>query len=127
MSKLFLLAAMVALVVVVPALHAQTPTYQRGDTVRLVSADPSNPLPDSRVVAVSGDRIHVTTAALTVNGETVKDVPPALLAGFTETLDQVIPPGHYFVIGEKRLAPDSVVEYNDIIPAANILGKVTKP
>ena len=42
------------------------------------------------VVCLLGDRIHVTTAALTVNGETVKDVPPALLAGFAEALDQVI-------------------------------------
>jgi hypothetical protein len=125
-SKLILLAATVALVVV-PALHAQPATYQKGDTVRLVFHDPSNPLPDSRVVAVSGDRIHVTTVALIVNGEAVKDVPAALLAGFTETVDEVIPIGHYFVIGEKRLGPNSVVEYNGIIPGAQILGKVTKP
>jgi hypothetical protein len=125
-SKLIFLAATVALVVI-PALHAQPRNYQIRDTVRLVSTDPSNPLPDSRVVAVSGDRIHVTTVAVIVNGEAVKDVPADLLAGFSQTVDQVIPTGHYFVIGEKRLGPNSIVEYNGIIPNAQILGKVTKP
>jgi hypothetical protein len=126
MSRLlFLLVATVALVD--PALHAQGPTYIRGDIVRLVSSDAADPLPDSRILAVPGDRIRVDKTAVTVNGEAVSDVPPALLADFTEPFAQTIPAGHYFVIGEKRAGPNSVVQYHAVIPVAKIYGKVTKP
>jgi hypothetical protein len=74
-----------------------------------------------------GDLIHLNTSALIINGEAVKDVPLALLAGFSEVLEPTIPAGHYFVIGEKRVGPNSVVAYNAIIPTNNILGKITKP
>src|SRR4051812_30242883 len=125
MSRLFLLVAVIA--VAGPALHAQVPTYVRGDIVRLVSNDATDPLPDSRILAVPGDRIRVTRTAVMVNGEAVSDVPPALLAQFAEPVEQMIPAGHYFVIGEKRPAPNSVVEYYAVIPAAKIHNKVTRP
>ena len=51
-----------------------------------------------------------------VNGESVRDVPPGVLAQFGKPWDQVVPAGHYFVIGERSEA-SSNVKYHGLIPA----------
>src|SRR5688572_2158623 len=55
--KSFLVVA--AAVVTAHLVHAQAPQYVRGDMVRLVAQEIGNPLPDSRVVAVAGDRVRI--------------------------------------------------------------------
>ena len=120
--KVLIVAAAVALST---SVHAQTPEYAKGDTVRLVAPATGDPLPDSRVIAVAGDRIHIDNSGIVVNGESVRDVPPGLLAQFDKPWDQVVPAGHYFVIGERREASGSV-KYHGLIPAEKIARKVSK-
>ena len=57
MRKSFLVV--VAAVITLQLAHAQGPQYARGDIVRLVPHENGNPLPDSRVVAIAGDRVHI--------------------------------------------------------------------
>ena len=123
MSKLLIVAAAVA---VFTPLQAQTPTYLKGDVVRLVAQAGGDPLPDSRVIAVAGDRIQINKSGIVVNGEPVRDISPQLLEQFARPWEQVVPSGHYFVIGERHDGPDSVVRYHGLIPAEKIVRKVSK-
>jgi type IV secretory pathway protease TraF len=103
---------------------AQLPTYVKGDIVRLV-APTTDPLPDSRVIALAGERIHIDRSGFVVNGEPVTDVAPQMLKQFAEPWDQVVPVGHYFVIGKRQEAPGAV-RYHGLIPAEKIVRKVSK-
>lgn len=93
--------------------------------MRLVSPAGGDPLPDVRVIAVAGDRVYVDKSRIAVNGEPVRDVSPQLLAQVAEKWEQVVPAGHYFVIGERQ-DDASTVRYHGLIPTAKILRKVTK-
>ena len=122
MSKVLALAFAVALA---PGFQSQPSAYAKGDIVRLATPAGSDPLPDTRVIAVAGDRIHADKSGITVNREPVRDVSSKLLEQIAETWDQVVPPGHYFVIAERQ-TDLSAVRYHGLIPAAKILRKVTK-
>jgi len=121
MSKLLILVGALALA---PILHAQTATYTKGEIVRLVAPASGDPLPDSRVIATPGDRILANKSGISVNGEAVTGISPKVLEQFAEPWDQTVPPGHYFVVGERRDSVDSIVMYQGLIPAAKIAQRV---
>jgi signal peptidase I len=121
MSKVLVLSIAVALSAV---LHpAQEPTYVKGDIVRLAPPTTGDRYPDCRVIAVAGDRIRAQRSGIVVNGEPVEDVSPQMLELFAETWEEVVPAGHYFVIGESH-EPSSTVRYHGLIPSEKIVRKV---
>ncbi len=120
MSKVLIVAAAVACATL---LQAQTISYAKGDIVQLVAPAAGDPLPDSRIIAVAGAGIHIAKTGVIVNGERVAEVSREMLDQFAETWDQVVPVGHYFVIGERQAA-SSTVRYHGLIPAAKIVRKV---
>ena len=103
--------------------HAQGSRYVRGDTVRLVAQENGDPFPDSRIIAVAGDRIHIDKSSITVNGEAVQGVSMELLQTVAEAWDQLVPEGHYFVVGESGTRND-MVRYYGLIPAGKIIRKM---
>jgi signal peptidase I len=113
----------VAAVVSVQLAHTQAPQFMRGDTVRLVAQENGDPLPDSRIVAIAGDRVQIDRSSLTVNGVAVQGVSTELLQTVAEPWDQLVPEGHYFVIGE-RGTPNDMVRYYGLIPAKKIVRKL---
>jgi signal peptidase I len=122
MSTLLMFSVAAALSTPLPT---QSTSYVKGDVVRLETPADSDPLPDVRVIAVSGDRIQADRSGILVNSERVADVSPQLLEQFAETWDQIVPAGHYFVIAE-RVGASSAVRYHGLIPAAKIVKKVGK-
>ena len=112
-----------AAVVTAHLVYAQAAEYVRGDMVRLVAQENGNPLPDSRVVAVPGDRVRIDRSSLTVNGLAVPAISRELLQTVSEPWDQLVPQGHYFVVGERGTTNDKV-RYYGLIPANKIIRKV---
>ena len=112
----------VAAVITVQLADAQAPQFARGDIVRLVAQENGDPFPDSRVVAIAGDRVHIDRSTLTVNGVEVQGVSRELLQTVSEAWDQVVPDGHYFVVGERGTTND-MVRYYGLIPATKIIRK----
>lgn len=121
MLKSFLVVA--AAVVTAHLVHAQAPQYVRGDMVRLVAQENGDPLPDSRVVAVAGDRVRINRSSLTVNGVAAVGISRELLQTVSEPWDQLVPQGHYFVVGERGTTNDKV-RYYGLIPATKIIRRV---
>ena len=119
MSTLLLL---VVAVTFAPAALTQDTVFAKGDVVRLVTPPDHDPLPDCRILAVAGDRVHATKSGLTVNGSAVRGLSRELLQTFGEPWDQVVPAGHYFVVGERQNGQNSTVRYQGLIPAAKIAG-----
>lgn len=110
-------------VILVQATHAQGTTYGRGDTVRLVAQENGEPLPDSRIIAIAGDRVRIDKSAITVNGEAVEGVSAELLQTVANPWEQLVPEGHYFVVGESGTR-NSMVRYYGLIPAGKIIRKL---
>lgn len=124
MPKLLTLCVAVTLSV---SLQAQPAEHAKGDIVRLAPQADGDPLPDSRILAVPGDRIQVRNSGVMVNGQPVRDLSEQMLAQLTaEPWDQVIPEGHYVVVGERQVTPGRTVRYNGLIPSSKILGKASK-
>ena len=71
----------------------------------------------------AGDRVHVDKSSITVNGVSVQGVSAELLQGVSEVWDQLVPEGHYFVVGESG-TPNDMVRYYGLIPAAKIIRKL---
>jgi signal peptidase I len=113
----------VVAVITVQLAHAQAPQYGRGDTVRLVAQENGDPFPDSRVVAIAGDRVHIDRSSLTVNGVAVQGVSRELLQTVSKAWDQLVPEDHYFVVGERGTTND-MVRYYGLIPAKKIIRKI---
>ena len=112
-----------AAVLFIQVTHAQGVRYVRGDTVRLVAQENGEPRPDSRIIAIAGDRVHIDKSSLIVNGLAVQGVSADLLKTVVEPWDQLIPEGHYFVVGENG-TPNDMVRYYGMIPAAKIIRKL---
>lgn len=112
-----------AAVLLVPVTHAQGARYVRGDTVRLAAPANGGPLPDSRIIAIAGDRVQLDKSSLIVNGVAIQGVSADLLKTVAEPWDQRIPEGHYFVVGESG-TPNDMVRYYGLIPAAKIIRKL---
>jgi signal peptidase I len=83
---------------------AQSVTFQRGDQVR--------PKPPGKsdmaliVIAVGGDRVRLSDSAVYVNDTPVTGFSQdfiARVAGTPERVPQIVPDGHYFVMGEARI------------------------
>jgi signal peptidase I len=88
------------------AAYAQVPSLQRGDLVRVLpsSSDTATSLV-LRVVAIPNDRLEVTASGLSVNDVAVSGFSPDFLARVAASparVPQVVPEGHYFVMGEQR-------------------------
>jgi signal peptidase I len=122
-SKLLTVSVMVLLSVFV---QAQATQYARGDVVRLQSQANGDPLPDSRIIAIAGDHIQFNKSGVLVNDRVVADLSKPLLAQLTaEPWDQVVPAGHYVVVGERQEASGTVT-YHGLIPGSKILGRVNR-
>ena len=121
MAKLLSLVAVAALAM---PLQAQSPTYAKGDTVRLAVQPPADALPDSTVIAVPGDRVQTKQGEVLVNGQPVT-LSDNQRKQFVTSTDEVVPERHYVVVGERRDGPYSVVTYYGLIPAAKIVQKLT--
>jgi len=122
-SKLLTVSVMVLLSVFV---QAQATQYARGDVVRLPPQGNGDPLPDSRIIAVAGDHIQFSKSGVLVNDQVVPDLSKRLLAQLTaEPWEQVVPAGHYVVVGERQEATGTVT-YHGLIPGAKIPGSVNR-
>ena len=92
--------------------QAQSPTYQRGNEVRIKApTNPSDPLASPlvlRVVAVPNDRIRVDDSTVYINGVSVVGFSRDFLArvATSQRTPQTVPEGHYFVMGERRVNQD---------------------
>ena len=113
----------VAAIFAVQLTYPQTPRYVRGDVVRLTAQANGDPYPDSRIIAVAGDRVHIDRSSLIVNGVADADVSSEFLKSVSEPWDQLIPAGHYFVVGERGV-PNDTVRFYGMVPAAKIIRKI---
>jgi hypothetical protein len=102
-------------------MYAQPATFQRGELVRVLP--PTAPYgaktpvldPDAlehragmvlEVVAIPNDRIRIDKSAISINDVLVTNFSPDFVARVVRAPDrvpQVIPEGHYFVMGEQRI------------------------
>jgi signal peptidase I len=106
-------------------LYAQGANYNRGDQVQVQSAsgELASP-PVQRVVAVPGDRVRVEKTSLYVNDKLVDGLSPELVATIGRWEPQVVPAGHYVVMGEEK-HDHSTVRSGSLVPGKRILGLVT--
>src|SRR5262249_20346847 len=114
---------------VTATLQAQSANYHRGDQVRVqtASGEPASP-PVQRVVAVPGDHVWVEKTTLYVNDKPVDGLSPELIETVGRWEPQVVPPGHYLLMGEEK-HEDSAVRSGSLVPGKRIIGLVasTKP
>jgi signal peptidase I len=76
-----------------------------------------------RVVAIPGDRFRVEKTALYVNDKHVDGLPPELVATIGRWELQVVPAGHYVVMGEEK-RDHSAVRSGRLVPGKRIIGLV---
>ena len=116
----------IAAIVVSATIHAQTPTYQRGQSVRVRSSTTSSDNPTTlllRIVAIPGDRIRVDDSQVYVNDVIVGGFSTDFLARVAHSPERtpaLVPEGHYFVMGEQRLNQD-ISEYWGMHPEARLV------
>jgi hypothetical protein len=95
-----LLAAVVLLAT--PAVHAQTPAFQRGDLVRVQTAEGTPASPELQIViALPGDRLRVDDSGVFVNDAEVRWMSSELKRGLPHQ-SEVIQPGQVLVAGEEH-------------------------
>jgi len=101
-------------------LQAESAHYKRGDQVRvqIASGELASP-PVQRVVAVPGDRFRVEKTALYVNDKLVDGLSPELVATIGGWEPQVVPAGHYLVMGEEK-RDHSAVRSGSLVPGKRI-------
>jgi Signal peptidase, peptidase S26 len=110
-------------------IYAQPATFQRGDLVRVLPptapSAPITPVLDAnaadhragmvlRVVAIPNDRIRIDKLVIYVNDVQVPGFSPDFMTRVVsapERVPQVVPEGHYFVMGEQRINQD-IFEYS---------------
>jgi signal peptidase S26 family len=110
--------AVILAVIISATLQAQqiTPTFSRGQQVRVRSLDPNRTPATTMtlvVVAVPNDQLAVSGDTLLVNGTAVTQFSPEFLARVAASPERIpaqVPEGHYFVLGEER-ANENVSEY----------------
>lgn len=84
------------------AVHAQSSGLQRGDLVRVHTADGMPASPELQVVvALPGDRLRVDASGIYVNDEAVHWMSAELKRAFPRD-QEVIQPGQVLVAGEER-------------------------
>ena len=107
-------------------LQAQSATYSRGDQVRVqaASGELASP-PVQRVVAVAGDRFRVEKSALYVNDKLVEGLSPELVATIGGWEPQVVPAGHYLLMGEEK-HDGSAVRSGSLVPGKRIIALVAQ-
>ena len=108
-----------------PSLMAQTGvSYQRGDTVRMVSRDQTKSSPDPRIIAVAGDRVRINTSGVFVNEIPLTWVSRDFAANYgARPWDSMVPEGQYVVIADYRQNHD-VSQFLGFISANTIVGRV---
>jgi signal peptidase I len=102
-------------------IYAQSATFQRGELVRVqpptAPSEPKTPVldPDAlkhragmvlKVMAIPNDRIRIDKSAIYINDVQVTQFSPDFVARVVRTperVPQVVPDGHYFVMGEQRI------------------------
>ncbi len=108
--------------------YAQHPP-QRGDLVAFVPPDSTSRLFIKRVIAIPGDRLHITNAVVYINGRSISE--PYLPEQWTFNnlwpatgQDQVVPPDQYFVMGDNRNHSSDSRSFG-FVPLASIQGRIT--
>jgi signal peptidase I len=78
-----------------------------------------------RVIAQPGDRLHIRGGRVFLNGQPYDDsyVPPEV-RGAADWGPEVVPDGHYFVMGDRR-NNSSDSRHWGFVPAGYIVGRVT--
>jgi len=112
MPKIFLALMIIAATTV----QAQSPTYQRGESVRIHGL--AKPF-ELKIVGIPGDRIRNDDTGLYVNDVAVTFFTRDFWGRFKWQGEKVIPEGHYFVMGEQRVNQD-IAEYVGLHPAADL-------
>jgi hypothetical protein len=109
---------LVVLAVVTSAtIQAQSPTYGRGEYVRVRAQDTARPPSTTlvlTVVAISQDRLSTARNTLYVNDLPLTQFPSEFLARVAAApgrIPAVIPQGHYFVMGWQRSSNGDIDEY----------------
>jgi signal peptidase I len=104
-------------VVASATIDAQSQTFQRGEQVRVktptISTDRQATRLLLKVVAVPHDRIRLDGSAVYVNDVAVTGFTQNFLTRVAHTPErtpQIVPEGHYFVMGEQRANQD-ISEY----------------
>jgi hypothetical protein len=108
----------VVLAVVASAtIQAQSPSYARGESVRVRAQDTDRPSSTTlvlTVVAIPRDRLSIARNTLYVNDVPVTQFPSDFLARVAASPDRIpalVPQGHYFVMGEQRSSSGDIDEY----------------
>jgi signal peptidase I len=104
---------LVIIIAILPAatVQVQSMDYERGELVRVQDVEEPTIL---RVVGLPNDRIRSDDSGLYVNNVAVTGFSSEFLSR-VEWRAQVIPEGHYFVMGEQRTNGD-ISEYFGIHP-----------
>jgi hypothetical protein len=74
-----------------------------------------------KVIAVPGDRVHVVNGNLMTNDTRVEGFSAEFLDRVASSLsEQVVPAGHYYVMGERR-ENANISEYRGLHPASRLV------
>ena len=102
--------------------HSPAAAFQDGESVRVrASAAEFRGAIALKVVAVPGDRIRVDAARVFVNDAPVTGFSPEFVKRVAETprAPEVLPAGHYYVMGERRSNED-ISEYWGVHAAVSL-------
>src|SRR6476620_6195523 len=89
-----------ALLITATIVQAQSPTYQRDQTVRIKGVSAPAEL---KIVGIPGDHVRNHDTGLYVSDVAVTYFPRDFLDRFKWQGEKVIPNSHYFVMGTERL------------------------
>lgn len=89
--------------------------YERGDMVRITRLSGRGPLPDVRILAVAGDRVHLSDAGLFVNDLSAGGIPANVWRTLSrERFERTVPDGYVMVVSTRTrhwgLLPEESVE-----------------
>jgi len=104
------------------SVHAQPAAFQHGESVRVRASSAENRAAIAlKIVAVPGDRIRAGAAQVFVNDAPVTGFSPEFVKRVAETprAPEVLPAGHYYVMGERRSNED-ISEYWGVHAAVSL-------
>jgi Signal peptidase, peptidase S26 len=105
---------------------AQSATFQRGDRVRVrTPTRPSDPTPADMVLTVvagPNDHIRVSDSSVYVNEEAISGFSREFLdrVAHSNRTPEVVPEGHYFVMGEVQWTVEDISNYWGVMSASSL-------
>ena len=104
------------MIIAATTVQAQSPTYQRGESVRIHGV--AKPV-ELKIVGIPGDHVRNDDTGLYVNDVAVISFPRDFVERFRWQGEKLIPDGHYFVMGVQRLN-EAITESVGLHPAADL-------